>query len=166
METGPFCPGCGGRLVAESSHSGAVDDSVAPLEKVGIDLGLKEIAVTSDDARCEKGRFYRDIERKIAASPAAGAPTTSEILTSKSGQTGRKDALHKFSRQIVDQYQKIVVGDVSSTKLVKTRMAKSVLDAGWGMLRRYLQYKSQQAGRTFQIVNERNSSAPVRTVMP
>jgi len=58
----------------------------------------------------------------------------------------------------VNEYEKIVVGDVSSTQLVKTRMAKSVLDAGWGMLRTYLQYKSQQAGRTFQIVNERNSS--------
>jgi putative transposase len=61
-------------------------------------------------------------------------------------------------RRLVDQYQKIAVGDVSSTQLVKTRMAKSVLDAGWGMLKGFLQYKSQQAGRTFQIVNERNSS--------
>jgi len=37
------------------------------------------------------------------------------------------------------------VGDVSSPHLAKTRMAKSVLDAGWGMLRGYLQYKGQQA---------------------
>ena len=57
-------------------------------------------------------------------------------------------------RPIELKYQKIAVGDVSSTQLVKTRMAKSVLDAGWGMLRGFLQYKSQQAGRTFQIVNE------------
>jgi transposase len=40
----------------------------------------------------------------------------------------------------VDQYQSIFLGDVSSTKLVKTRMAKSVLDAGWGMLKTLLQY--------------------------
>jgi putative transposase len=58
----------------------------------------------------------------------------------------------------VNDYQKIVVGDVSSTQLVRTRMAKSVLDAGWGMLRGFLQYKSQEAGRTFQIVNERDTS--------
>jgi len=42
----------------------------------------------------------------------------------------RKDALHQYSRKIVDQYQSIIVGDVSSTKLAKTRMAQSVLDAG------------------------------------
>src|ERR1700691_5660945 len=70
----------------------------------------------------------------------------------------RADALHKFSRKIVSQYQKIVVGDVSSLKLVRTRMAKSVLDSGWGMLRGFLQSKSQQAGRTFELTSERNTT--------
>ena len=134
-----------------------VDESVAPLEKVGIDLGLKEIAVTSDDARCEKSRFYRGIEQKIAQAQRRGHRRKAKFLHRRAANR-RKDALHKFSRQLVDQYQKIVVGDVSSTQLVKTRMAKSVLDAGWGMLRGFLQYKSQQAGRTFQIVNERYTS--------
>jgi putative transposase len=46
------------------------------------------------------------------------------------------------------------VGDVSSLKLVKTSMAKSVLDAGWGMLKTQLQYKGQEAGRGVIIVNE------------
>jgi putative transposase len=134
-----------------------VEESVAPLEKVGIDLGLTEVAVTSDGARCEKSRFYRDIEQKIAQAQRRGHPRQAKFLHRRAANR-RKDALHKFSRRLVDEYQKIVVGDVSSTQLVKTRMAKSVLDAGWGMLRGYLQYKSQQAGRTFQIVNERNSS--------
>jgi IS605 OrfB family transposase len=70
----------------------------------------------------------------------------------------RKDALHKFSRKIVNRYHYIVVGDVSSLKLVKTKMAKSVLDAGWGMLKGYLQYKGEYAGREFLIVNERNTT--------
>jgi IS605 OrfB family transposase len=70
----------------------------------------------------------------------------------------RKDALHKFSRRIVDQYQHIFIGDVSSLKLVKTRMAKSVLDAGWGMLKAQLQYKGQQAGRCVTVIDERNTT--------
>jgi hypothetical protein len=44
----------------------------------------------------------------------------------------RADSLHKFSRSVVERYQKIVVGDVSSPKLARTHMAKAVLDAGWG----------------------------------
>jgi IS605 OrfB family transposase len=67
----------------------------------------------------------------------------------------RADALHKFSRTIINRYQTIAVGDVSSTQLLKTRMAKSVLDSGWGMLRQMLQYKGEHAGRSVQIVQER-----------
>ena len=66
--------------------------------------------------------------------------------------------MHKFSRKIVDSYQTIFIGDVSSLKLVKTRMAKSVLDAGWGMLKTYLQYKGEYAGRSVFIVDERNTT--------
>jgi putative transposase len=47
---------------------------------------------------------------------------------------------------------------VSSTKLVKTRMAKSVLDAGWGIPKTQLQYKGQQAGRRVSIVSERDTT--------
>jgi transposase len=47
---------------------------------------------------------------------------------------------------------------VSSQQLIKTRMAKSVHDAGWGMLKTQLQYKGQQAGRCVRIVNERNTT--------
>ena len=59
---------------------------------------------------------------------------------------------------MVDSYQNIVVGDVSSLNLVKTRMAKSVLDSGWGMLKTQLQYKGQQAGRSVSVVSERYTS--------
>ncbi|MGO9946729.1 MAG: RNA-guided endonuclease InsQ/TnpB family protein [Steroidobacteraceae bacterium] len=67
----------------------------------------------------------------------------------------RNDALHKFSRMIINRYQFVFVGDVSSTKLARTRMAKSVLDAGWSMLKTQLLYKGQQAGRCVEIVNEK-----------
>jgi putative transposase len=134
-----------------------VEESVAPLEKVGIDLGLKDGAVTSDGARCEKNRFYRGIEQKIAQAQRRGHRRQAKRLHRRAANR-RRDALHKFSRQLVNQYQKIVVGDVSSTQLVKTRLAKSVLDAGWGMLKACLQYKGQQAGRFVQVVSERNTS--------
>jgi IS605 OrfB family transposase len=135
----------------------SIEDSVASLEKVGIDLGLKDVAVTSDGERCEKGRFYRGIEHKIAQAQRRGHKRQAKRLHRRAANR-RRDALHKFSREIVNQYQKIVVGDVSSRQMVKTRMAKSVLDCGWGMLKAQLQYKGQQAGRSVQVVCERNTS--------
>lgn len=70
----------------------------------------------------------------------------------------RADALHKFSRSVVEHYQRIVVGDVSSPKLVRTRMAKAVLDAGWGRLRTQLLYKGRQAGRSVERFTTRACS--------
>jgi IS605 OrfB family transposase len=131
--------------------------STAPNEWVGIDLGLKEIAVTSEGERLESGRFFRGVESKIAQAQRRGHRRQAKRLHRRVARR-RADALHKFSRQIVDQYEYIVVGDVSSTALAKTRMAKSVLDSGWGMLKRMLQYKGEHAGRSVVVVSERNTT--------
>jgi len=48
-----------------------------------------------------------------------------------------------------------VVGNVSSSGLAKTKMAKSVLDAGWSTLRTLLSYKCEHAGGVFLEVDER-----------
>jgi putative transposase len=134
-----------------------VEPTVAPRESVGIDLGLKDIAVTSEGERLECGQFYRGLEGKIAQAQRRGHRRQAKRLCRKAARR-RADALHKFSRKLVNQYQYIVVGDVSSQKLVKTRMAKSVLDAGWGMLKRMLQYKGEYAGRSVAVVSERNTT--------
>jgi putative transposase len=124
---------------------------------VGLDLGLKDTVATSDGEKLEAGQFYRQIEQKVAQAQRRGHRRQAKRLHRRAARR-RKDALHKFSRKIVDQYQTIIVGDVSSLKLAKTRMAKSVLDAGWGMLKAQLQYKGQQAGRCVQVVSERNTT--------
>jgi len=134
-----------------------VERSVAAKAAVGIDLGLKTTAATSDGQRLEAGRFYRDLEPQIAQAQRRGHRRQAKRLH-RTAARRRSDALHRFSRQLIDTYQTIVVGDVSSARLTKTRMAKSVLDAGWGMLKAQLQYKGQQAGRCVQIVNERDTT--------
>jgi putative transposase len=134
-----------------------VRQTVAPKEAVGLDLGLKDTVATSDGDKLEAGHFYRSIEQRIANAQRRGHKRQAKRLH-RTAARRRKDALHKFSRRIVSNYQTIKIGDVSSLKLVKTRMAKSVLDAGWGTLKTQLQYKGQQAGRSVIIVSERDST--------
>jgi IS605 OrfB family transposase len=134
-----------------------VEQAVAPDEAVGIDLGLKAVAVTSDGERCEAGRFYRGIEQRIAQAQRRGHKREAKRLYRRAANR-RRDALHKVSRRIVDRYQNIVVGDVSSTQLAQTRMAKSVLDSGWGMLRQMLRYKGEHAGRSVTVACEQYTS--------
>ncbi len=131
--------------------------TVARDEAVGLDLGLKTTVATSDGEKLEAGQFYRGIEPLIAAAQRRGHRRQAKRLHRRAARR-RRDALHKFSRSLIDRYQTIIVGDVSSTKLAKTRMAKSVLDAGWGLLKSQLQYKAQQGGRGFHIVSERNTT--------
>ena len=134
-----------------------VEQRPAAEESVGIDLGLKDIAVTSDGDRLKAGRFYRGLETRIAQAQRRGHRRQAKRLHRKAARR-RADALHKFSRKIVNQYETIFVGDVSSQKLVRTRMAKSVLDSGWCMLKRMLQYKGEYAGRSVEVVSERNTT--------
>ena len=138
------------------------EERIAPEEAVGIDLGLKEIAVTSDGERLPSGRWTHGYAQKLASAQRRGHKRQAKRIHRKAARC-RADALHKFSTKIVDRYQKIVVGDVSSLKLAKTRMAKSVLDSGWGTLKRFLDYKSQQAARMFEVAHERNTSVTCST---
>lgn len=130
-----------------------ITNNPAPNEKVGIDLGLKNTATTSDGETMQPGRYFRDTEHKIAEKQRRGHKKQAKRLHRKVKRQ-RADALHKFSRSVVDRYQKIVIGDVSSSKLAKTDMAKAIYDSGWYMLKTQLQYKGQQAGRSVKIVNE------------
>jgi IS605 OrfB family transposase len=127
--------------------------TIAPQEAVGLDLGLREIAAISDGDKLEAGRFYRQLEPKIAQAQRRGHKRQAKRWHRRAARR-RKNALHVFTRRIVNTYQNIVVGDVSSLKLVKTPMSKSELDSGWGMLKTQLQYKSAHAGRSVFIVNE------------
>ena len=123
---------------------------------VAVDLGLKECAVASDGQRIE-GRFYRKLEQKLGIAQRAGKKNRARAIHAKVANQ-RKDMLHKFSTKLVAENAAIFVGNVSSAKLIKTKFAKSTLDAGWSMLKTMLEYKSHQAGVVFEEVNEAYST--------
>jgi putative transposase len=123
-------------------------------EAIGIDLGLKDVATCSDGTRLENGRFYRDLEPKLAIAQRAGKKARVRAIHAQIASR-RKDAAHKFSRALVERCGTIIVGDISPTQLAKTTMAKSVLDAGWGQLKTMLSYKCAHAGIVFKEVGEK-----------
>ena len=122
-------------------------------DKIGIDLGLKDTATCSDGNKLEAGLFYRNMEDKLATAQRAGNKQRVKSIHAKISNI-RKDALHKFSTQLVSHCGEIYVGNVKSSSLTKTKMAKSVLDAGWYMLKTMLEYKCDSAGIVFKVVNE------------
>ena len=121
-------------------------------KSVAIDLGLKDSATTSD-GQVVHGRHYRALEDKLAIAQRAGKKDRVRAIHHKIANR-RKDEWHKFSRKLVSENGAVFVGNVSSQKLVKTKMAKSTLDAGWTMFKTMLEYKCHQAGVVFEEVNE------------
>ena len=118
--------------------------------RVGIDLGLKNLAALSDSQRIEMPAFYRASEAKLAVLQRARKSTRVRAIHRKIANR-RRDFLHKRSTEIVQQYGLIVIGDVSSSKLAQTNMAKSVLDAGWSGFKQMLSWKSRLRGGGMMI---------------
>ncbi len=121
--------------------------------QLGIDLGLKDTATCSNGEKLERGNFYRNSEEKLAKAQRARKKKEVKNIHAKI-KNRRKDAIHKFSNKIVKENSLIVVGNVSPSGLAKTKMAKSVLDAGWAMLKTQLDYKSKRMRVAFVEVNE------------
>ena len=155
VRTGSFVEDSRGRwyvclLVVDSPKQ----DKPTATKAVGIDLGLKDIATCSDGTIISNPKFYHQYEQKLGIAQRAKNKKRVRALHAKIANC-RKDHLHKASTMLVRENALIVVGDLSAKKLVKTKMAKSVLDTGFSALKTMLKYKCENAGVMFEEVNER-----------
>jgi len=124
---------------------------------VGIDLGLKTLATCSNGKKFGAARYLRKFSRKLSLAQKDGKSKRVKSLNAKI-KNSRNDLSHKISNELTRDHQLVVIGNVSSSKLVKTRMAKSVLDAGWSQLRTFLKYKAIARECMYMEVSEHLTS--------
>lgn len=124
---------------------------------VGIDLGIRTLATCSDGRAIANPKHFTKYETALGVAQRSGNKRRARAIHIKIANA-RKHYLHEQSTALVRNYAYIAVGNVNAAKLAKTRMAKSVLDAGWSAFRLMLSYKCQKAGSIYVEADERMTS--------
>ena len=134
---------------------------------LGIDLGLKDLAIIHDGEEVTKHsnpkhlkRHEKNLRRKQQklARKTKGSKTRQKfrLLVAKVHErvsNTRQDFLHKLSRKLVDESQIIVVENLHVKGMVRNRkLSKAISDVGWGMFIHFLAYKlERKEGQLIEI---------------
>lgn len=132
--------------------------------EVGIDLGLTHFLVLSNGAKVGNPRYARKAAAKLRR--AQKEMTRRQRGSANREKSRRKvarwharvrdtrrDWLHKLSTTLIRENQAVYVEDLAVSALTRTRLARSVNDAGWSTFVGMLAYKAARAGRTFARVD-------------
>lgn len=147
----------------------AVKPEINPELIIGIDLGLKEFLTTSEGEPVAIPQHYRKAQKRLRViqkrvSRRTKGSNRRRKAVKQLGQQHkkvadkRKDFHFKTAKQLLLKYDVVVHEDLNVKGLLKSRLAKSMHDAGWSSFLSILSNKAENAGLLVIAVNPRNTS--------
>ncbi len=137
---------------------------------VGIDVGITDLAVTSDGEFFPRLAAYRKAEKRLKylqrqvsrRKKGSGRRRKAVALLARQHEkvaNQRRDLAHKVSTKLVQEYDLIAHEDLKVKSMVKNKhLAKSIQDAGWNLLFNLLAGKASDAGRRVVVVPPAHTS--------
>ena len=156
---------CGRWYVSFANEVADPEQSPAAGAVVGIDLGIKDFAVTSDGTKIPNPRSLARRERALARyqrrlarcqrGSANRAKAKAKVARAhRKVRASRADFLHRTSMALVCDHDVIAVEDLAVKNMVRNRkLAKAISDCGWGTFRQMLGYKAAKAGRRLIMID-------------
>ena len=139
--------------------------------KIGVDVGLKDFAVTSNGDKYENPKWLRKSEKrlsqlqrslsrkKIGSKNRNKARLKVSILHEKIANQ-RVDFLHKLSTKLLHENQVVVIEDLKVKNMQQNhKLAKAISEVSWAEFRRMLQYKADWYGREVLIAPSNYASS-------
>lgn len=134
-------------------------------KQIGIDLGLKDFAITSDGKKFKNNRYTKKyakqlkkaqqhLSRKKKDSHGFEKQKLKVVKIHEKITSCRLDTLHKVSHQLVNENDLIVCEDLNVNDMIKNhKLSKHIADASWGNFVILLQYKCDWYGKELIKVN-------------
>jgi putative transposase len=132
---------------------------------IGIDLGLATLVVGSNGKEFQTKKYYRKsqnrikklskhLSRKKKGSNRYNKNRIKLARTHEKVANQRKYNNHLVSHELTRDFDFISLENLNIEVMIKNRkLAKSISDAGWGQLVRFLEYKSKRRGKIIQKID-------------
>ncbi|HEU5391188.1 MAG TPA: RNA-guided endonuclease TnpB family protein [Streptosporangiaceae bacterium] len=156
---------CGRWYVAFAVDISSPEPLPATGRTAGVDLGIRDFAVTSDGQRIANpkhlerrarnlARYQRRMTRCHPGSANRAKARAKVARAHRKVRAARTDFLHKASTRLVRDHEVIVLEDLAVTNMVRNRsLAKAISDCGWGTFRAMTEYKAARYGRRVIIIS-------------
>jgi putative transposase len=154
---------------AEEFHPSRRHDGAETMPSVGIDRGLRTFAVAAD----ESGEKVEAIEapRPLRAAMRVLRKKSKAVSRKKGGSRNRdrarqalartharigsvrRDFVHRASSRLAKNHGRLVIEDLCTTGLMKTKLARSVADSAWALFATMLAYKTKWYGAALTVAD-------------